>query len=206
MRKPVLEPYRESMDNINCFKCKKSRFALTLIEILAALLVLTLALLPAIGSLSTYYSTATRQVEQETALKIAESVANQLQTIDYGSIVDKIISDVQLDIETSEGNANGTLKFQGWNGSSGDIQINRISYKIDVEIKKLFSAQSLTSPHNEAMKFDFIDFDDLEKVEVNNVSSSHYESLDDAFIFDIKVSFGNAIPIRLTSFRADMVK
>lgn len=180
---------------------KKKRFGITLIEILISLVILALAVLPALGTFSTYYGTATRQMEQEMALKIAESVVNQLQALSFGLILDKAIPDSPLDIQTSEGTFSGILKFTELTGTSNEIQINRIKYQIKVEIKELFVPQDLDSPHNQAIKFKFKNFKDP-----NNPIDDEYESFDTAFIFNVTVNYGGAVPIKLSSFRTDMVK
>lgn len=188
-------------------KQKNKRFGITLIEILIALTILALAILPALGTFSTYYGTATKQMEQEMALKIAESVVNQLQSLSFGFILDSIetntssILDTPLHIQTPEGTFSGVLKFNGLIGTSDEIQINRIKYQIKVEIKELFIPQDLDSPHSQAIKFNFKNFKDP-----NNPIDDEYESFDAAFIFNVTVNYGKSIPIKLTSFRTDMVK
>lgn len=212
-----LRHYKEDINNINLI-CKKS--GISLVEIIVALLVLALAALPAVGTFSTYYSTSTKQMEQEMALKIAESVVNLMNTVSYDMILDKTLSNVPLDIQTPDGTIQGNLIFKDVNdprivglsadgktpsnnklflrGTCEDIQINRIKYKVDVDVIKAFRSQNLTLAHDEAMNFYYYDYSASE--------TQKYDSFDDAFIFDVTVTFGKTKPIKLSSFRADMVK
>ena len=101
--------YREDISSINRIVHKKS--GVSLVEIIVALLILALAALPAVGTFSTYYSTSTRQMEQEMALKIAESVINLMQSLSYDMINDGTLTAVPLDIQTPDGTVQGTLNF-----------------------------------------------------------------------------------------------
>ena len=197
------------------FYIKKS--GVTLIEVLIALIILSLAVLPAVGTFSTYFSTATRQMEQEMALKIAESVVNLLQNLSYESIREGTMGDCALDIQTPDGNVTGVIKFTNIIekvltglerprkvivGESDSININRINYKVDVEIIRCFVPQFVNSPNEEDMIFTYYD---LEEEEVSKEIKT-YDSFDDGYIFNVTISYGTSIPIKLTTFRTDMVK
>lgn len=210
--------YSESISSINRLIYKKS--GVSLVEIIVALLILALAALPAVGTFSTYYSTSTRQMEQEMALKIAESVVNLMNTLSYDMIIDKTLKTVPLDIQTPDGTVQGTLNFAEpdppmfglsadgktpkhpdnlhLRGYCDDIQINRVKYRIEVNIIKEFRSQNYKVPHDGAMDFYYFDFSTSETL--------RYSSFDPAFVFNITVGFGKAKPIKLSSFRADMVK
>ena len=194
---------------------KKS--GVTLIEVLIALIIFSLAVLPAVGTFSTYFSTATRQMEQEMALKIAESVVNLLQNLSYESILEGTMGDCALDIQTPEGHVTGVIKFtnvvtrvltglekpgQVIVGESDPININRINYKIDVEIIRSFIPQFIPAHNEDDMIFTYYDLDEEEATK----EIKTYDSFDDGYIFNVTVSYGTAIPIKLTTFRTDMVK
>ncbi len=218
MKMLKLRHYNEDISNIIRKKYKKS--AVSFVEIITALFILTLAILPAVGTFSSYYSLSTRQMEQEMALKIAESVINLMNTVSYDMIIDKTLNSVPLNIQTPNGTVQGTLIFKEVDprtiGLSADgntprhpdnihlqgvceeIQINRIKYQVVVNVIREFRPQNLNTQHNEAMDFYYYDYAASDSV--------RYSSFDFAFVFNVMVSFGNAKPIKLSSFRADMVK
>ena len=210
--------YREDISSINRIVHKKS--GVSLVEIIVALLILALAALPAVGTFSTYYSTSTRQMEQEMALKIAESVINLMQSLSYDMINDGTLTAVPLDIQTPDGTVHGTLNFgkpgpqmiglsadgktPGHQnnlyliGSCEGIQINRVKYHSDVSIIREFRPQIVDNPHKEAMTFYYYD---------DNASETFkYDSTDSGYVFNVTVSFGKSKPIKLSSFRADLAK
>ena len=209
---------RENISNIKRIIYKKS--GVSLVEIIVALLILALAALPAVGTFSSYYATSTKQMEQEMALKIAESVVNLMNTISYDMIIDKTLNKVPLDIQTPDGTIQGTLVFKEpgpqmigmsqdgktpehpdnfhLHGFCEDIQINRVKYRVEVSIIREFKKQEISKPHGEAMDFFYYDFLTSDIL--------RYSSFDYGFVFNVAVSFGKAKPIRLSSFRVDMVK
>ena len=209
---------RENISSTEKIIYKKS--GVSLVEIIVALLILAMAALPAVGTFSTYYATSTKQMEQEMALKIAESVVNLINTLSYDMIIDKTLNKVPLDIQTPDGTVQGTLTFvepgpqmigQSADGKTPghpdnlylkgfceDIQINRVKYRIEIDVIKEFRSQSYEVPHDDAMDFYYYNFSSSE--------TFRYSSFDPAFVFNITVGFGKAKPIKLSSFRADMVK
>ena len=216
MKMQRLKLYREDISNTNRINRKTG---VTLVEVIIALFILALAILPAVGTFSTYYSASTKQMEQEMALKIAESVVNLMNTLSYDMIIDRTLNTVPLDIQTPDGTVQGNLVFKpvkipiGYSadgqtpqhpdnlhlrGICEDIQINRVKYNITVDIIREFKPQDIKKPHNEAMDFYYHDY--LASY------TSRYSSFDFAFVFNISVGFGKAKPIRLSSFRVDMVK
>ncbi len=207
------------MDDIKNIKSKK-KYGVTFTEILIAMFVLALAVLPAVGTFSTYYTSATRQMEQEMALKIAESVVNLMQTISYDLLIDQTAFPIQLDIKTSDRTVpcqlslvenssrnityeDGTIAKVLYSVKCDNIQINRIKYNINVDIIMAFEGLSFEHPEQEAMSFIYYDnFSVSDSVE----HIKKYDSFDPAFIFNVSVGFGKAKPIKLSAFRADMVK
>ena len=219
MKMLKLRQYREDISSINRIICKKS--GVSLVEIIVAFLILALAALPAVGTFSTYYSASTKQMEHEMALKIAESVINLMNTVSYDMIIDKSLNTVPLDIQTPNGTVQGNLVFKSvyfkaldedgntpqhpdnlhLRGICEDIQINRIKYNITVDIIREFRPQ-IKNPqksHKEAMDFYYFDYSESKLAK--------YSSFDFAFVFNVTVGFGKKTkPIRLSSFRADMVR
>ena len=206
------------METVRRFK-RKIKKAITVVEILVAVFILALAALPAIGTFSTYYSTATKQMEQETALKIAEAVINLMRSISYELIIDKTVGSVPLEIQTTGGTVSCNLVFSDSNNEvvygegivtpvyytakCENIQINRVKYNINVDIIEVFKKQNLDTPHTEALSF--IYYDDFKSGSTSEPIKK-YDSFDPAFIFNVSVGFVKTKPIKLSSFRADMVK
>ena len=87
---PKSRLYKKDINSIN--HIIRKRTGVSLVEIIVALLILALAAIPAVGTFSTYYSASTKQMEQEMALKIAESVINLMHTISYDMIIDKTLN------------------------------------------------------------------------------------------------------------------
>ncbi len=210
------------MESINIHKLHK-KYGVTFIEILIALFILALAILPAVGTFSTYYTSATRQMEQEMALKIAESVVNLMQTISYEQLADGVAFPMQLDIQTSDNTipcilslvensekeidyGDGTKAFVLYSVKCDNIQINRIKYNINVDIVKAFEEHDIAVTSNNNINYmSFIYYDNLSESE-SAEPIKKYNSFDPAFIFNVSVGFGKAKPIKLSAFRADMVK
>ena len=136
--------------------CPSRRAGLSLIEILMALFILTIAVLPAIGTFSGYYGVATRQMEQEMALKLGEAVVNVLMTANYSLLKDGAIPSLPLNIQTPSGSFAGTLTFAGSYASGTPVTIGKTRYIIGAEVKKIFLAQDITAPHNNALEFSWI--------------------------------------------------
>ena len=218
MKMPMLKPCNADISSIN--RKKLNKHAVTLVELIIAMFILSLAILPAVGTFSTYFSTSTRQMEQEMALKIAESVINLFQTVSYELIQERAIDSLPLDIQTPDGTVKGTLVFKNnpdkivgesadgkslgvdnnsyLQACSEDIHINRRKYKVEVNVVRVFRPQVPSTPHKEALDFTYYDCTASETVK--------YSCQDNAFVFNVTVKFGKANPIKLSSFRVDMVK
>ena len=87
----------------NCRPLCKMGAGISLVEILMALFILAIAVLPAIGSFSSFYGVATRQMEQEMALKLGEAVINVLMTTTYSELVKGTLTSLPLNIQTPSG-------------------------------------------------------------------------------------------------------
>ncbi len=199
-------------------KLKNRKSGVSLVEILIAMLILALAILPAVGTFSSYYGSSTRQMEQEMALKIAEATVNLLNSVSFEMFIDETITvaPLSLDIQTPDGSYNGKLYFKkglesdpskyGFTGTTSTVEseklkINRVEYKIKVEAQRIYQAQVISAPHDNAMGLNYFAVG-----EDGTPTTERYECFDDMYIFNVEVAFGNAFPIRISSFRTDMVK
>lgn len=217
MKTQVSEHYKESMTSTKQ-KNKNNKSGITLVEILVSLLILALAILPAVGTFSSYYGSATRQMEQEMALKIAEATVNLLNSVSFETFIDETITatPLSLDIQTPDGAFNGKLYFKkgienhpeqyGFTGTTSNVEseklkINRVEYTIKVEAKRVYQAQIISAPHDKALGLNYLVVEDD-----GTTSTERYECFDDMYVFNVEVGFGKSTPIRVSSFRTDMVK
>ena len=190
--------------------CPSRRAGLSLIEILMALFILTIAVLPAIGTFSGYYGVATRQMEQEMALKLGEAVVNVLMTANYSLLKDGAIPSLPLNIQTPSGSFAGTLTFAGGYASGTPVTIGKTRYIIGAEAKKIFLAQHITAPHNNALEFSWISPDAPPVPSAGAAPPpppvATYSCFNDLICLKVTVDFGGAKPIELATFRADMAR
>ncbi|HNS08471.1 MAG TPA: prepilin-type N-terminal cleavage/methylation domain-containing protein [Candidatus Ozemobacteraceae bacterium] len=190
--------------------CPSRRAGLSLIEILMALFILTIAVLPAIGTFSGYYGVATRQMEQEMALKLGEAVVNVLMTANYSLLKDGAIPSLPLNIQTPSGSFAGTLTFAGSYASGTPVTIGKTRYIIGAEVKKIFLAQDITAPHNNALEFSWISPDAPPVPSAGAAPPpppvATYSCFNDLICLKVTVDFGGAKPIELATFRADMAR
>jgi prepilin-type N-terminal cleavage/methylation domain-containing protein len=187
----------------------------TLVEIMMALVILALAILPVIGTFSKYYGVATRQLDQEIALKIGEAAMNKLMAHKYSDMVKGESFTVPLDFQTPSGTLTGQMNFDGGTGVSGPIKIGKVTYQISARIDKVFVAQNLSSLHTKALMFRFpVDPVGMPPGPPPQVGASlplaiiaTYSSFDDLVAIKLKVDFGGPKDkVELTSFRADMTR
>ncbi|EKD82005.1 MAG: hypothetical protein ACD_39C01524G0001, partial [uncultured bacterium] len=136
-----------------------TRKGVTLVEILIALFIMALAILPAIGAFSTSYGAATRQLEQELALKLGESVVNVLLTANYDRLITGTLGALPLNIQTPSGDFSGSLVFTGMTASAASVTIGRASYGISAQVTTLFRAQNIDTPHGDALVFSYRNYD-----------------------------------------------
>lgn len=186
------------------------RQGVTLIEILIALVIMALAILPAIGAFSTFYGTATRQLEQEIALKLGESVVSVLLTANYEKLANGNLDTVPLNIQTPSGDFSGSLVFTGKLASSTSVSIGRASYTISAAVSTLFRAQNIEAPHNDALMFSFKNYAPPPVVPGGGPPPpppepiATYSCFDDLICIKVRVDYGHREVIELETFRADM--
>lgn len=199
-------------ENISLPYCPSRRAGLSLVEILMALLILTVAVLPAIGTFSGYYGVATRQMEQEMALKLGEAVVNVLMTANYSQLKDGTIPALPLNIQTPSGSFAGTLAFAGGYASGTPVTIGKTKYIIGAEVKKIFLAQNIAAPHNNALEFSWISPDAPPPPPISAGAPpplppvATYSCFNDLISLKVTVDFGGAKPVELATFRADMAR
>lgn len=192
-----------------------SRKGVTLVEILIALFIMALAILPAIGAFSTSYGTATRQLEEEIALKLGESVVSVLLTANYDRLVSGTLGTLPLNIQTPNGDFSGALAFTGMTASAGAVVIGHASYSISVEINTLFRAQNMDAPHNDALVFSYRNFELPPGPPppppplplpgpVPPAPVATYSCFDDLVCLKVRVDYGHREAVELETFRADM--
>lgn len=190
------------------------RRGVTLIEILIALVIMALAILPAIGAFSTSYGTATRQLEQEIALKLGESVVSVLLTANYEKLANGNLGTVPLNIQTPSGDFRGSLVFAGKLASSTSVSIGRASYTISAAVTTLFRAQNIDVPHNDALVFSYRNYD-LGSLPppppgppppgpILPGPIATYSCFDDLVCIKVRVDYGHREAVELETFRADM--
>ncbi|HMM60292.1 MAG TPA: prepilin-type N-terminal cleavage/methylation domain-containing protein [Candidatus Rifleibacterium sp.] len=191
--------------------CPSRRAGLSLVEILMALLILTIAVLPAIGAFSGYYGVATRQMMQEMALKLGEAVVNVLMTANYSELKEGAIPALPLNIQTPSGSFSGTMSFAGGYASGTPVTIGKTKYIIGAEVKKIFLAQNIGTPHNNALEFSWISPDAPPPPFGGGAAPppppiATYSCFNDLICLKVTVDFGGAKPIELATFRADMAR
>lgn len=188
-----------------------SRNGVSLVEILVALVIMALAILPAIGAFSTSYGTATRQIEQETALKLGEAVVNVLLTVNYDKLLSGTLGTVPLNIQTPSGDFKGSLEFSGMAASSTAVTIGRATYSVSAWVNRIFQAQNIEAPHNDALVFEFRNFDlpsgpplPPPPPPVPPAPVATYSCFDDLVCVKVRVDYGQREAVDLETFRADM--
>ena len=200
----------------------KKGAGVSLVEILMALFILAIAVLPAIGSFSTFYGVATRQMEQEMALKLGEAVVNVLMTTTYSELVKGTLTNLPLNIQTPSGTFAGTLNFSGSSATSTPIIIGKTSYIVGAQITKVFVAQDTYNPHNTALEFSWLPPKGpggpgggppppvpppVPPVGAPPPSMiATYSCHDDLLCILVSVDYGGPALFKLATFRADMTR
>ncbi len=182
-----------------------ARKGVSLPEILMALLILALAVLPAVGTFSKYYGVATRQMDQEIALKLGEAVINVLMTVNYTRLSQGLIPSIPLNVQLPSGAYAGSLDFSGLEATGTSVLIGKVNYGISASIVPVFRAQNIGTPHSDALELKFYQ----ELPGPGNVPPgliASYSCFDDLVAVNVSVSYGPGAPIRLSTFRTDMTR
>jgi hypothetical protein len=121
------------------------RFGVTLAEILLAMLILGMAVLPIIRAFSQSYALAGRRLDQEIALKMAEATLNTLMGVKFDTL-DKPSGDstIPMRFETPS-NPNLAVDFPlGPSGSDGPAQgtlaltVGKSTFTIEAKVIRVF--------------------------------------------------------------------
>lgn len=180
--------------------CKRG---LSLAEILMALLILAMAVLPAIGTFSQYYGTATRQMDQEIALKLGEAVINVLMTVTYGPLAHGKIPSIPLNIQLPSGAYSGSLDFDGYLATGTALNIGKARFSISASVTTVFRAQNIKTPHLDAMELSYMGkWPGPGGVPPGEIAT--YSCFDDLIVIRVSVDYGGGQPVELATFRADM--
>ena len=186
-------------------KCRKG---ISLVEIMVALMILALAMMPIAGTFSQYYGVATRQMEQEIALKLGEAVINVLLSTTYSDLINGTTPDLPLNIQTPSGNYEGQLAFSGNTAEAAPVAIGKAKYTIRAQINTVFEAQTIGSIHDNALEFSY--HSALPPITGGGPPPAPiiatYSSFDDLICINVTVDYGGNKPIRLSTFRADMTR
>ncbi len=191
------------------------RKAVTLVEIMMAIVIIAIAVLPAIGTFSRYYGLASRQFDQELALKISEAAMNQLLAYKYSAFSNNETFVVPLNFQTPEGSVTGNLNFTGGAGTSGPIKIGNVTYQLNAAVEKVFIAQNIQTPHNNALEFKYpvdpahcpfpLPPPPPPPAPPPVAAVASYSCFDDLVMIKLTVDFGGPKDhFELISFRADM--
>lgn len=183
----------------------RHRRGVTLVEILLAIIILAMAVLPAIGTFSQSYGTATRQMEQEIALKLGEAVINVLMTTAYGPLARGTLPSVPLNVQLPSGAYSGSLDFIGFMATATPLVMGRITYEISAKIDTVFKAQNLNTPHVDAMELSYLDKWPIAGGPPSGQVAT-YSCFDDLIAINVFVGYGGGKPVRLSTFRADMTR
>jgi prepilin-type N-terminal cleavage/methylation domain-containing protein len=187
---------------------KNIRQGMTLVEVLMALVILAIAVLPVISALTQYYGVASRQFDNETALKLAEAAMNKILAHKYSALAKGETFSLPLDFSTPDGTVAGALSFSGGNATSGPIEVGKITYNISVETQTLFFAQNIDAPHDNALEFKFAAEPPLPPIAGSPPpppTVASYSCFDDLIGIRLIVEYGGPKDrVELAAFRADM--
>ncbi|MGM0600640.1 MAG: prepilin-type N-terminal cleavage/methylation domain-containing protein [Candidatus Rifleibacteriota bacterium] len=184
---------------------------ITLVEIMMALVILALAALPVIGTFSKYYGVASRQMDQEIALKIAEATMNKLMAYNYSDMISGGTFSVPVTFDTPTGGFSGNLNFNSGVTSSTSVTVGKITCNISAQIEKIFVAQNLGGIHTNALEFEY----GVEPPPPSSpgpppppVGIASYSSFDDHIVIKLRVDYGSGQKdfVELAAFRADMTR
>ena len=176
------------------------RRGLSLIEVVVALFLVGIAVLPLIPVFSQSYVFASRQVDQETAIKIAEATANQLMSVPF-DFLNTAPPGSQMNLRYEVPNAppvNITMPLSWGAGAvngSASFKIAQTPFTVGVASHRLYDAS--VSP----MVFQYYD--------TLNSQVASYVCTDDFLQLDVTITYTpGKVPIvaSLTTCRANMTQ
>ncbi|HNV70850.1 MAG TPA: type II secretion system protein [Candidatus Ozemobacteraceae bacterium] len=170
---------------------------ISLIELMVALVLVGIAVIPVIPVFTQSYVSSSRQVDQEMAIKIAEATVNQMGAVRFDHLNNPGVGvSVPLRYEVPGGTVNASLNLSGSPGTgSASFKIAKTPYEVGVSVTRLFDAVS-----NPLVFYYFDAF-------AGKIAS--YACPDDFLKIDVLVQYQPGdVPViaSLTSFRANLVQ
>ena len=169
---------------------------LSLVEVLVALFLITMIILPIMKSLPQSFGLAGRQADQEIAIKIGESAVNTLLAVPFevvnGTPGPKAIP---FEVQTGSGTLPTQLLIDGANGT-GSVRIGRTDFLISIALEPEYRGPPQAST---ALVFGFMD-------PVSPTPGLASYACPDPFIrIQVNVEYGQrGVPVSLATFRADL--
>jgi hypothetical protein len=162
-----------------------------------AIVIVGLALLPILQTFSQSYVLATKQHEQQAALKIAEAVLNKAMGVRFAELNGPATAqNIPLDIQTQEGTLSGILEMAGNPAfGSGSVRLGRMTYGIQLETARQFTG----TPYNPGTNPNMLTY------HFHDGAPETYYCPDDVLRLFVRVRFGNpAAEVTLTTYRTDL--
>lgn len=175
-----------------------------LVEVMVALLILMLAIIPLISAFSKFYGVSSKQLDQEIALKITEAAMNKLLSAKFSSL-NKGLDTIEfpLNIQTPAGTFSGDFSFSGDSGGSNKIILGPNSYELKASTVRVFEAQN---PLAKVVNPKSLPFRFIEDTDKGPVLRTYY-CTDDMIAIQMSVEYGkNNKQLAMVTFRADMAK
>ncbi|MBF0545383.1 MAG: hypothetical protein HQM08_13165 [Candidatus Riflebacteria bacterium] len=173
-------------------------------EILVALSIAGMAIFPMLRFYSQTYILASKQVEQENALKIAEAAINKIMGIAYSELNNnpEIFPGINLpfNLQTQDGTCAFSISLSGSPMcGKGNVRIGKTDYEISLNTKRLFSGPG-GAPSS--MKLSYASF---KPAATPPVEINFYSCPDDSLKVSIIVKYGEPPQnVSLCIFRPDL--
>ncbi|MBF0409112.1 MAG: hypothetical protein HQM10_17320 [Candidatus Riflebacteria bacterium] len=181
--------------------------AFSMIEVVLAIVITVMAVLPMIKAFSQSYSLSSKQIDQENALKIAESAMNKLMVVAFSDLNNNPETNPGISIPFEFQTQNGLNSFSvNMRGSpmcgTGSVSLGKTIYEISVVIRRIFSGPN-ASP--QAINFAYHKHVPDSMPPVFEVAS--YSCPDDALHINVNVKYsGNQNTFKISSLKTDLRK
>ncbi len=143
----------------------------TLVEVLIAMFIFGLSVLPIISTFSQSFTLASKQVDQEMGLKIAEAAMNKVCAVEFGALDTQksgpANTPLPFEIQTPAGMVNTVINLGSSNLSTaaggGMVTIGKTEFRINVSTSKEFEGFSfpVVTPPTNALVYSFPDLTPL---------------------------------------------
>lgn len=124
-----------------------------MVEVLLAMFIMALAVLPLFRTFSQSYALATKQSEQQMALKIAEAAINKLLAVQFAQLSgDAPPEDVPFEVQAPSGAVGGVLALVPGGGSlctigTASLQLGgRKEFSVQVQVEREFEGRAMGAP------------------------------------------------------------